>query len=147
MYIRYPAKIYLTVKASDQGLESGYTVQASFSPTVADEPITDDGRDVSNTTKIINQEDTEEKKSDVALILLIVLILMAAAAVVVICIYNKRKQPGQGCCRKKLQIDPKTRARINPDKSDQAAEGKPPVSLKRVRLKPLLSFTYEKGKT
>ena len=92
MYIKYPAKVYLTIKASDQGLESGYAVQASFSPTVGDDkPITDDGRDVSNTTKIINQGNDEEKKSDVALILLIVLILTAAVAVVVVCIYNKRK--------------------------------------------------------
>ena len=67
-------------------------MQASFSPTVGDDkPITDDGRDVSNTTKIINQGNDEEKKSDVALILLIVLILTAAVAVVVVCIYNKRK--------------------------------------------------------
>ena len=55
MNIRYPAKVYLTIKASDQGLDSGYAIQASFSPTVGDdEPITDDGRDVSNTTKVIN---------------------------------------------------------------------------------------------
>ena len=55
MNIRYPAKVYLTIKASDQGLDSGYAIQASFSPTVGDDkPITDDGRDVSNTTKVIN---------------------------------------------------------------------------------------------
>ena len=95
MNIRYPAKVYVTIKASDQGLDSGYAIEASFSPTVGDdEPITDDGRDVSNTTKVINQDNNEETKSDVALILLIILILIAVAVVVVVCVYNKRKQSG-----------------------------------------------------
>ena len=117
MNIRYPAKVYLTIKASDQGLDSGFAIQASFSPTVGDDdPITDDGRDVSNTTKIINQENNEETKSDVALILLIILILTAAAVIAVVCVYNKRKQAGKGCCSKKVPIDPK----INPAKPAQA---------------------------
>lgn len=37
MFIRYPAKVYMIVKASDEGLDSSYAIQASFSPTIGDD--------------------------------------------------------------------------------------------------------------
>ena len=57
-------------------------------------------------------------------------------------------------CVKKAPIDPKKQAgsKINPDRTNRSENKddqtiRAPVALQRVRLKPLLSFTYDKGKT
>lgn len=122
MQIRYPAIVYITAKASDNGLDSAYTIEAFFSPTKSDNPITEGGKTSDNTEIITNQvketitiESDNEETSNVALVLLIILIILAIFAVVVVCIYNRRK-PG-GLCLKKVPIDAKKNAgpRINPD--------------------------------
>ena len=45
MQIRYPAIVYITAKASDNGEDSAFTIEAFFSPTKSDTPITDGGKD------------------------------------------------------------------------------------------------------
>ena len=73
-----------------------------------------------------------------SIVLLIILLIVAAFAIVIICLYNRRKHNG-GWCRKKVVI--------GPDTKKEAEVNLPPVSLKRLRLKPLMSFNYDKGKT
>ena len=149
--IRYPAAIYLTVKSSEQGLDSSFTLEASFSqaPTASIDII----------NEVIKAKSEEESNTRLGFILLVAIMLMAMTSIFVICIYNKRKQAGKGCFSfEKVSIRPKKSAdqkrNINcPGKNNSKGRqdsgentSRASGELQRRRLKPVLSFTYRQGK-
>ena len=129
--VEYPSSVYLTAKASDEGLDSAFRLTASYTQVVIEiieetttettaveadstaiedviKPITEiiQLREVERKTEIIDEPAVEggnKDSSTFALILLFILVVIAAITIVFIIVYNK-KNGSSLCCRRKIKI-------------------------------------------
>ena len=120
--------MFITAKASDDGADSAFLIDATFNASAIsndkeDEDDDDDEKAIINegtrteyetVKEIVQLEEDDEDKEGVTIILLIILVVVGTLAVIVICLYNRKKLHG-GCCPKKIpEVTKKNPGRINP---------------------------------